>query len=367
MKRSPQQTLVTMMVVLGGIWAAFWIYGDQRERRLAELPSELPIYEYQNLSDEELYAKPQFQRHANAPKTWADISLRSYAEKDGTWVKFLRCTIDQDEVERTNPDAFRDDVSRWREVDEQPPAWWPGQKADASEAAAIGGDTADATAANWAVPSWWAPSTDGIGTWWARPAQDTVVGLYLHYDPATRLMHVWEWRRQQADVTSPIDMTAEPVADLIASALAHDLAKDGHPVNWGDWLHSPDFPLYKARRYLPDLPQSVTRIDALLRPLKDMRYLLALHGISQAEAEVILGGVAVRPSPADSPPPVTEWAQALPQEDGEGVLPRWFAPGDGPRWEYALQRPGSGRVDAGRWAGYDAAKQILYIWDWRNP
>lgn len=346
-RRSPQQTLVTAALVILGLWATMAVYSWVKEDRMQDLPEELPDLEYVELSPEELYARPGFRRHENAPDSWDRISLRLYAEEAGTYVKFQRCTIDADEVERSNRDAFRDDMPRVRETDEGPPAWWPGQDTDDD--------------APWRVPDWWQPATSGIGTWWCVPDNDTYVGVYLHYDPDTRWMHLWEWRRLKDDVDVPDPVYDLAGTDAIASALSQLLVQRGHPAVFGDWLLAVDLDPESLTSRITGIPASLHRIDALLRPLERMRYLLVLHGVGAEEVEQLLAERPMRRLDSDTPPPLDDWSFARPDE-----LPSWWRPGPGPRWRYRLARPGTGIVDEARWAAYDPTARALYVWDWRG-
>ena len=351
--RSPQQTLMVMTVVLAGIWIGWTFMRQERERDKQALETELPDIELVGLSPEELYAHDGFKPHTGMPESWDDIHLRLYAEPDGIYLKFLRCTIDAEEVEATNPAAFKDGMYRRREADELPPSWWPGGAGEVAPA--------------WAVPDWWNPARSrGVGTWWAVPDRDTVIGVYLHYDPGTRLLHYWEWRRGQDAVRPPAGYVDQPVVDRVASALATDLAREGHPVVHGDWLEAVELRGSRLTGLLPGLEAAPEQVDALLRPKRAMRYLLALRGIDRPTAEALLRDLPMRAGTDDAPPPAADWGFALPQVDGAGELPGWFAPGPGPRWHYELRRPGSGTLDEARWAAYDAAAQTLYVWDWRN-
>ncbi|MDA3959277.1 MAG: hypothetical protein PF961_00680 [Planctomycetota bacterium] len=359
-KRSPQQTMMAAMAVLLGVWLMMFIYKEVKDDRLQELPAELPDLEYVDLSPDELYAQPGFKPHEGGPKTWDHISLRMYAGEAGTYTRFLRCTIDADEVERTNRDAFRDDMHRMREPNEGPPPWWPGLAQDETNAAVATDAGTDPVMNPWTVPSWWAPGTEGIGTWWTVPDGDTYIGVYLHYEPETRLMHVWEWRRMQDEVTPPEHLYGVAVADAIASGLSQLLVDQGHPAVFGDWLHAPDFDPAPLKPRIYGLPDELRSIDGLFRPLERMRYLMVLRGLSRDQAELILGEVPMREGEADSPPPA-DWDFARPKE-----LPAWWSPGPGPRWHYTLARPGSGIIEEARWASWDESKQALYIWDWRG-
>lgn len=344
---------MVMLVVLGGIWIGYSVMRYEREQDKRELERELPDLELVGLSKEELYAREDFKPHPGMPQSWDDIHLRLYAEPGGIFLKFLRCTMSPTEVEPTNPAAFQAGMFRRRETDELPPAWWPGM-----------GDPVDDPA--WAIPEWWRPeSGSGIGSWWAVPDRDTVIGAYLHYDPENNLLHYWEWRRQHERVTPPSGLEDQPVVDRIATALSRELAGEGHPVVHGDWLEALELRGARIAALGPDMPRGLTSVDALLRPKQAMRYLLALHGIDRAAAEALLSDLPMRPVEPDSPPPAADWDFALPTASEAG-LPPWFDPATGPRWRYELRRPGSGVLDEARWAAWDATERTLYVWDWRG-
>lgn len=353
-RRSPQQTLTVTVVVIGGILLGLSFMQREKTADEAELATQLPDLELVDLSPEALYQRSDFKPHPGMPKSWDHIHLRLYAEPDGIYLKYLRCTIDADEVEPTNPAAFKQGMYRRREADEMPPGWWPGG--------------ADETDPKWRTPDWWTPAAGtGTGTWWAVPDRDTVIGMYLHYDPETRLMHMREWRRQQAKVDPPSDLVDRPVVDQVASALARELALEGHPVVFGDWLESVQLGGSRVAGLAASLPEGLESADAMLRPKREMRYLLALRGLDRAAAESLLSDLPMRPDPADTKAPAADWAFALPQsQQGEAQLPSWFTPGAGPRWRYELRRPGSGTLEEARWAAYDEAARTLYVWDWRG-
>ncbi|MHC5068057.1 MAG: hypothetical protein ACYTF0_05670 [Planctomycetota bacterium] len=334
-----------MVVVLGGLWLGWQWVGAQRDQAMAAHRGQLPDFEYVDLSPADLAERAGISLQASAPQSWDRISLRLFAEEDGSYVKFMRFLVDADEVEASNPAVFRADLARHRSADEQPPAWWP--RGGAQEP--------------WVVPSWWQPQA-GRGVWWAVPdSGGHVVGCYLHYDADSRWLHLWEWRRSAALLARPQVAVDALLVDRVATLLGARLAAARHPLSYGDWLHAPERRPDELVDDVEQLPAGVRGADALLRP---GRYLMAIHGLDVDQAQQAVAEVAMRSLPSDGPPPAT-WTFAQPMVDGQAWLPPWFRPGPGPRWAYSVPRPADGRVEAARWAAYDVATQTLYVWDWR--
>lgn len=355
-RRSPAQNLFLVCVVIAGIWLTALLLKHLQQTGSRDLERELPDFTIEHATPERLYGefaaatgrsgfKPR--GTGSEPKTWTDISLRLYA-RDGEYLKLLACTIDAAEVETSNPSLFAA-AGRRRSRDDLPPAWWPWER--------------DRAGSPWRVCPWWQPGPDGIGAYHFALQGGFWIGEYLHYDPASRRLHLWETKRRQVSPPTVEGLTA----DLLAASIAAALKRSEHPLDRHGWFDAPgltpDDLGFPANR----LPAGLHRLDARVFPWRGPgeagrrdRYLLRLHGLDEAAAASLCQDLDMRPLPDDAPPPWQTWAFAAP----EGGAPAWFAPGPGPRRAYVLRRPGSGRCDRGRWAAYDRAQGCLCLWDW---
>lgn len=359
-RRNAQQTLFATVALVIGVWATFQLMSLVTWRRSeTEFAPELPDIEVRGLSPEELFERhggdadrPGFRRRASDPKTWADIYLRLYGA-EGEYVKLQRCTIDADEVEQVSRRLLSQPARR-RAIDDRPPAWFP-----------LVTDQDDP----WRVPEWWHPPRDGISTYhWQHHAPFTV-GQYLHYDPATRLMHLWEFKRK--GLTPPQRASRTLMLDYLVVNLSAALRRDQTPHVEG-WY---DIAGRSARSIgLPEemLPPGLHAIDGLLFPWQTpdapegnrYRYFLRLHGLSLDDALRLAGEVPLRPLADDQPPPLDDWSFALAEGPDGQYAPSWFDPGPGPRFAFSLARPGSGQVERGRWLAQDRVSGHIYVWDW---
>jgi len=344
-RRRPAQTVFSTLLVLIGIWVCLGVWAWHRGALEQELPEQLPDIELVDVSAEELFQHPSFRSRPEGPKTWERISLRFYAEEDGDYTRFLRYRIAPAEVAAQNPQLFAHPARR-RRVDDQPPAWWP---------------SAEQGGSSWRVPGWWLPAGRSV-SFTERLPDGRWIGAYLSYQPSSRWLHYWEWRR--GGLAAPEPQIGLLVAETLAGELSRALLARGHPADDAGWLHAPGLTTEAVDLPPGRLPDGLSGIDALLLPREgQVRFLLALRGIEQATAEALLIDQPMRPLPADGAAPRERWGFALPAYG----LPSWFAPGPGPRWAYSLPRLGLGEVDAGRWAGYDRDERTLYVWDWFGP
>ena len=109
------------------------------------------------------------------------------------------------------------------------------------------------------------------------------------------------------------------------------------------------------------LPEGLDEMAILAHPSQqELRALIALRGIDETTAQRAIAERPVISIAADSEVPV--FSQGLPP--GYDTVPEWFSPGAGPRWSYQQHQPGTGTLEAKRWAAYDREAQTLYVWDW---
>ncbi len=357
-RRNAHQTVFATFAAVIGVLITFKLMSMVGRNRSEEVFSgELPDIELRHVSPQELFEefaagkdRPGFRRQAHAPQTWDDISLRVYWH-GGEKLQVMDCLIDGNEIEHIAKGFFTN-PGRRRPVDDLPPDWFPWER--------------DADDSPWRVPDWWAPNPAGVGSYYVTPIEGGYLfGAYLHYHPATGRAHLWQFKRR--GIQPPPLSRGELVVDYLASNISNTLRQDQHPHIEG-WYDAPG--LDPRTLGLPEemIPPGVTRIDALLFPWKKepqrFRYFMRIHGLDSARAYELISEIAMRPLAPDTPPPVKRWAFALPATAVGGELPVWFAPHAGPRWGYALARPGTGRVDRGRWAAYDAEREQLFVWDW---
>ncbi len=359
-RRNAQQTLFATIALVIGLWATFQLMSLVAWRRgEREFAPDLPDIEVRGVSPAELFERygggedrPGFRRRQSDPRSWDDIYLRLYGS-EGEYVKLQRCTIDADEVEQVNRGLFSQ-AARRRSFDDRPPSWFP-HVADPGDP--------------WRVPEWWDPPGQGQSTYhWQHHAPFTI-GQYLHYDPATRLMHIWEFKRRGLEPPRRPDHVL--MLDYLVVNLSAALRRDQSPHVEG-WY---DIAGRNARTIgLPAdmLPSGLHTIDALLFPWQTpdapegnrYRYFIRLHGMSLDDALALAAEVPMRPLADDQPPPVDAWHFALAEGPDGRSAPPWFDPGPGPRYAFVLVRPGSGRVERGRWLAQDRVSGHVYVWDW---
>lgn len=343
MRRSPGQTVFLAAVVVTGILIGTGLWRQAQERAAVRAAAELPDLELRDLSADELFAREDFRGHAHSPRSWDRISLRHYAEPDGSYQRFLRCRIDGDEVPLANRQLMRH-PGRRATVDGLPPSWWP-----------------DEPDPPWARPEWWQPAPGGQSLWYAEQLDSgMVLGAFCSYEPDTGWMHYWEWRRP--DILPPPGPDHLHLDELVAQ-LIRRLVSERHPVDGAGWLRAPGVPASQLALLPAQLPPGLRSIDCWARPQSQaLRWLVALHGLDEEVAAAVLGNLPVAAIADDGAPPVEDWAQALPSEG----LPPWFRVGTGPRWHYLRVQPGTGLPEVGRWAGYDRERRVLFVWDWQD-
>lgn len=336
MPRRPAQTMLLTLMVVAGILVGVGLTRRGRAERAGDLPGNAPPdVEIERATAADL-VRHGFRLSGREPASWRDISLRLSRDGRGS-ITCLRCIIEADEV---------DGLLAWppgsrRPVASRPPPDWPW------------GGTDDRLA----VPAWWRPA-GGRARCSERPSRDgdAAQGLFASYDPALRLLHLWQWSRAGWLPERPSPLSV-PVADLVVLHLGRAGVATG---DMGDgWRQVIALPWSAL-----GLPAAgVTTVSAAFLPQERRhRYLLALHGLDEDQAWRLAAEQPQHPLPDDGTAPGARWAFALPP----GGLPSWFAAGAGPRRHHALVRIGSGRVDAGRWLAYDRKARVLLVWDWAD-
>ena len=178
--------MITVAALIIGIWITLDIADRHNEDRWEELENSLGAMERHGATAEEIDAAGP-----GMPTTWRELSIRQVLQPQGEYQKLLRCRIDPSEVSEQFFRVPLASIERMRPVDNQPPSWWPWERpAD---------DTLSASQplepSIWQVPDWWQPATAGYALSYTQPFREGAQGVYLHYDPKTEWLHLWEWKR----------------------------------------------------------------------------------------------------------------------------------------------------------------------------
>ena len=346
-RRTPRQTIYTMIMVVCGVWLGIGLMQTWREGRTKEFVKQLPDYELVDVSAEELYERAGITPREGDPTSWRHIHMRHYAEDQNGYLKVLRCQLSPEEVEQVNRHIFTAQTRR-RTRDDLPPEWWPGQ-ADAE--------------GPWALPDWWQPSGSQSLTFMEQRPDASWLAEYINYDPATEWFHLWEFHRYGIDApASPLEAL---VADHVVKVVLAQLQAGQHALSDDGWYRVPEYSVDRLGIAHEHLPAGMSQLSVAIQPAvaRVPSYLLAVHGIKREAVSAFMGELEMRSMPADGAAPTAAWDFTLGQDQ---ALPSWFDPGAGPRWGHVLVRPGRGTVDAGRWAAYDEARAILFVWNWHS-
>jgi hypothetical protein len=346
--RSPLQILVLTAAVGAGILIGVELVGRRAGHEAGERErAAWPDLSIEDASPTEL-AKHGFRLTGREPSSWSEISVRLYQDQRGI-VTLVRCRVDPGEAAT----LISFPVGSRRPERDEPPADWPWGTA---------GDP-------FRVPDWWRPRGGQSRCYERLDPAGLPSGIFANYDPASRLLHFWQWQRSDWTVrrTSPLEHL---VADELAATVASTLRAAGQPADAAGWMHAVGLEPGACGLPAGRMPAAVTRVDAALLPVAGRhRFLLAVHGLDEDAAWRLVAEQPLRELPADGPPPVERWAHAaLPASAAAGAptVPAWFAPGPGPRRAHCLIAIGSGAVEAGRWVAYDPARRVLFVWDWED-
>jgi hypothetical protein len=335
-RRSPFAIAALTLMAAAGVWIGIRIiFGDAAS---AAKPLR-PDISVQGIAAEAL-AQHGFRPTGKEPKTWADISLRLVQDDAGALFA-LRCTIDPTEASALTvfPPGSR------RPIDDAPPADWP--------RAGFG-----AQAARLALPDWWSPAPGGQARLFAGGGTEASIGIFQHYDPATRVLHIWQWERRGAP---PATAVAEDTDDVAVSVETF-LRQSARPPTADGWLIADDLAGPGLEAACPMLPPGATVRCALMPWRGRHRYLLVIGGIDEAAAWSLAGANRPLRTLATGTPPAA-WGFAEPP----GGLPPWFhGASNGAARAHCLLIPGPGTVESGRWAAFDAAARSLVVWDWED-
>ncbi|GDY11406.1 hypothetical protein LBMAG53_02830 [Planctomycetota bacterium] len=329
-RRGPLAVLAIALAVAAGVYLAVQLIARNVVATAGTLRPDLNLIEV---------APPDLARHGfvltgREPKSWSRISLRQIQDDRGS-LTALRCTIAADEV----PALLRWPPGSQRPVVDAAPDWWRQRSP-------------------FPVPEWFQPAGTQSRLYSASGAAGSA-GLFANYDPATRLLHFWQWDSRGADSgsASAATVAAAPAdADDLAAEIEQFLRRRSHPVGADGWLRcelAAD-PLVSAA--CPSLPVGAA-VRAALYPWKDRhRYLLGVVGIDAGPAAALVEGRPLRQvTAADITKP---WAFALPP----GGAPSWLRAVGGQA--HCLLVPGPGTVESGRWTAYEPHTRTLLVWDW---